>query len=187
MASLFDVLVSRLRAVLLSHAAWDLEAEFLTRTAQRRADLFRQAALYEQEGLTEVAQELRRQASAVGVQSPLSTTTPTPPTTATPCPSRPPLWAGRVRPRTASPRRCRSPSVETTPLANRARVALTGPRRRQRAATEQPRKCRPGLMAKPRRARRRGGGGKRRLSPEPGEPHTCQPTPFRGRGWRACG
>jgi hypothetical protein len=73
MATLFEVLASRVRALLLVDAGLDLEAEFLAREARRRAELLRQAVAYEGEGLTEVAQELRSQAGAVDVQKPLQT------------------------------------------------------------------------------------------------------------------
>jgi hypothetical protein len=65
MMSLFEVLVGRLRALLLADAGLDLEAEFLARDSARRAELLRLAAAYEQEGLQDLAEALRRQAGGL--------------------------------------------------------------------------------------------------------------------------
>ncbi len=56
----------------MTDAALDLEAQILTRAAERKADLLRQAAAFEAEGLTLVASELRQQAVAIDLARPLA-------------------------------------------------------------------------------------------------------------------
>ena len=56
MFSLFKALFARLKALFVTDAALDVEAEFLARDAERKANLLRQADRYEQEGLHGIAQ-----------------------------------------------------------------------------------------------------------------------------------
>jgi hypothetical protein len=74
--SLFRALTDRFKAMFATNAALDLEAEFFARDAQRRAELLRQADGYEREGLTGVAEGLRRQVHSLGVQQPLASVLP---------------------------------------------------------------------------------------------------------------
>jgi hypothetical protein len=66
--------VERIKALLLSEATLDLEAQALVRHAERKADLYRRAAALEAEGLPTVADELRRQAETLNPQEPLGLT-----------------------------------------------------------------------------------------------------------------
>jgi hypothetical protein len=68
----FITLVERVKRLLLTEAALDLEAEFLARHAERQAGLLRRAAALEADGLHQVADELRRQAQALDLQQPLA-------------------------------------------------------------------------------------------------------------------
>ncbi len=72
MFRVFKALVDRVKALFLTDAALDLQAHLLTRAADRKADLLRQAAAFEAEGLTLVASELRQQAVAIDLNRPLA-------------------------------------------------------------------------------------------------------------------
>ncbi len=72
----FKALVGRLKALLLADAALDLEAQALVRMAERKASLVRQAAAFEAEGLGTLAAELRQQAEALALTSPLASVLP---------------------------------------------------------------------------------------------------------------
>jgi hypothetical protein len=75
-------LLKRLKALLLPDATRDLEFQLdlkvrlVVRAAERKADLLRRAAAYEQEGLTGIAADLRRQAEAIDLLRPLETRAP---------------------------------------------------------------------------------------------------------------
>lgn len=73
---LFQTLTDRLKALFVANVGLDLEAQLLTRQAERKAELLRQAARYDEEGLKGVASELREQANALSVQRPLSSVQP---------------------------------------------------------------------------------------------------------------
>jgi hypothetical protein len=73
----FRALVERVKALLLHEAALDLEAQFVARHAERKAELLRRAAALEAEGLQAVADELRRQAEALDPRQPLTLLVPT--------------------------------------------------------------------------------------------------------------
>lgn len=77
MTQLFHFFVERLKALFLTDVALDLEAEFLTRDAERKAHLLQRAAKYEEEGLPEVAEELRSQALTIQSEQPLARVVPT--------------------------------------------------------------------------------------------------------------
>lgn len=72
MLTLFRALVERVKALFITTAALDLEADFVALHAERKADLLRQAARYEEEGLHGIADHLRRQAEEIDVQRPLA-------------------------------------------------------------------------------------------------------------------
>ncbi len=76
MFTFFKALVGRLKALLLADAALDLEAQALARLAERKANLLRQAAAFEAEGLGTVAAELRQQAEALNLTRPLASVLP---------------------------------------------------------------------------------------------------------------
>ncbi len=76
MFALFRALLDRLKALLLTDAALDLEGEVPTHSAERKARLLRQAAAFEAEGLALVASELRRQAAALDLSRPLTSVLP---------------------------------------------------------------------------------------------------------------
>ena len=76
MLSLFRALVERLKALFVTDIALEFEAELLTRAAERKAELLRQATRYEEEGLRGIADHLRRQAEALDLHQPLASVQP---------------------------------------------------------------------------------------------------------------
>ena len=64
---IFQKISERLKTLLAADAHFELEAEFLSRHAERKADLLQTANEYEQQGLDEVAAELRQQSLALTV------------------------------------------------------------------------------------------------------------------------
>ncbi len=72
MFHLFRAVLDRLKALLVTSAALELEADALARHAQRKAELLRLAEQYESEKLHAVAQELRQHAENLDLQQPLS-------------------------------------------------------------------------------------------------------------------
>ena len=76
MLSIFHAITDRLKALVVTRAALELESEFLVRDAERQAELLRQAARYEEEGLHGVAQQLRQQAETLNFQRPLASVLP---------------------------------------------------------------------------------------------------------------
>ena len=76
MLAFFRALVARLKALLLTDATLDLQAQVATKAAERKADLLRRAAAYEKEGLTTVAADLREQAEALDLSQPLAIVVP---------------------------------------------------------------------------------------------------------------
>jgi hypothetical protein len=97
---LFRSVVERLKLLLATAAAQELEADFLARAAERQADLLRQAAQYEKEGLAQVAAGLRQQAEAVSPSQPLANLTNT---SAASLPSTPVPEAATSQPTAALP------------------------------------------------------------------------------------
>lgn len=73
---LFQALTDRLKALFVANVGLDLEAQLLARQAERKAELLRQAARYEEEGFEGVAAELREHAAALTLQRPLSSIQP---------------------------------------------------------------------------------------------------------------
>lgn len=72
MFALFRAVLDRLKALLATSAALELEAEALARHAQRKAELLRLAEQYESEKLHTVARELRQHAESLDLQRPLA-------------------------------------------------------------------------------------------------------------------
>lgn len=76
MLTLFRALADRLKALFVVDVGLDFEADFVARDAERKAALLRQAACYQNEGLAEVAHELRQRAEAISSQRPLDSILP---------------------------------------------------------------------------------------------------------------
>src|SRR5438128_1267153 len=72
MFGLFRYVIDRLKALFATAAAQELEADWLERHAERKAELLRRAEGYEREGLPQVGRELRRQADEVDPGKPLA-------------------------------------------------------------------------------------------------------------------
>jgi hypothetical protein len=87
MTELFDAVSTRLKAIFTAHAALELEAEVIARHVQRKATLLKQAAKLEEEGLKDLAAELREHAGGLDPRRPAEATLPllaqTPATTRT--------------------------------------------------------------------------------------------------------
>jgi hypothetical protein len=65
MNELFHAVSERLKMIFTAHAALELEAELILCHAQRKAALLKQAAHLEQEGMADLAAELRRHTGAM--------------------------------------------------------------------------------------------------------------------------
>ena len=76
MIQLVRNVIDRVKAMFTLDAMLDLEQQFVTRQAERKAELIRTAHRYEQEGLTAIAADLRRQADELSEQRPLQTVMP---------------------------------------------------------------------------------------------------------------
>ena len=71
MFSIVYSLIARFKALFVTYAVLDLEADLIAASAERKAELFRRATQYEQEGLSSVAEQLRQQAEAISADKPL--------------------------------------------------------------------------------------------------------------------
>ena len=69
---IFQEAVARLKALLIADVALDLEGQFLARHADRKASLLEQAEQYEQQGLAELAAEVRGQVYQFVIDRPLA-------------------------------------------------------------------------------------------------------------------
>lgn len=76
MIRLIQSVIERVKALFTLDAMLDLEQQFATRQAERRAELMRAADRYQKEGLTAIADDLRRQANELSEQRPLQTVVP---------------------------------------------------------------------------------------------------------------
>jgi hypothetical protein len=83
MNELFRAVSERLKAIFTTHAALELEAELILCHARRKAALVQEAARLEQEGLADLAADLRRHAGGMDLARPAQE----PPALA--CPERP--------------------------------------------------------------------------------------------------
>jgi hypothetical protein len=72
MFSFFRAVIDRIKVLLATSAARELEADALARHAERKAELLRLAEQYESEKLHAVALELRQQAEALDWKQPLA-------------------------------------------------------------------------------------------------------------------
>src|SRR3954466_11623449 len=72
LSSLFRPLIDRVKALLALAAAQELQAEALARQAERKAELLRKAEGYEGEGLSGVAEQLRREAELLDAPQPVA-------------------------------------------------------------------------------------------------------------------
>ena len=72
MFQLFRAVIDRIKLLLATSAALELEADAISRHAERKAELLRLAQQYESEKLSAVAQELRQHAEAMDLQQPLA-------------------------------------------------------------------------------------------------------------------
>ena len=70
MLTLFRAVIERVKVLLATAAAADLEADFLARDAERKAELLRRADAYAAEGFPTVAAGLRRQAEDLDTARP---------------------------------------------------------------------------------------------------------------------
>ncbi|MFO0865661.1 MAG: hypothetical protein U0744_13580 [Gemmataceae bacterium] len=73
MFGFFRTLYGRVKAMFVREVALDLEADLLSRSADRHAEIERQARRYEQEGLPSVARYLRSQVQHLRSDRPLAT------------------------------------------------------------------------------------------------------------------
>jgi hypothetical protein len=76
MIRLFQSVINRVKAMFTLDAMLDLEQHFLTRHAERKAELIRAARRYQRQGMTGIAADLRRQAETLSEQRPLQTVLP---------------------------------------------------------------------------------------------------------------
>lgn len=68
---LLQSVIDRVKAMFTLDAALDLEQQFVTRQAERKAALMRRADEFENEGLNAIAADLRRQAESFSERRPL--------------------------------------------------------------------------------------------------------------------
>ena len=76
MLAFFRGLTEKLKTLFMTDAALDLEVHVLTRAAERKADLLRQAAAFEAESLSLASAELRQKAGAIDLSHPLASVLP---------------------------------------------------------------------------------------------------------------
>ena len=72
----FKKIRDRLKMLLVADAALDLEAEFLDRHAERKAELLRKAQEYEEQGFENLAEEVRLRAMNLSAENPLASMLP---------------------------------------------------------------------------------------------------------------
>ncbi len=73
---MFKALATRIKALFFTNAALDVEAEFLSRSAERKAQLLDEANHYEKEGKTELAKQLQERAGGIDFNRPLAVVLP---------------------------------------------------------------------------------------------------------------
>ena len=73
---IFKAFSNRLKALFVADVAADFEAQLLTRDAERKADLLRQANSYDQEGMHLIAESLRQRAESISLEKPLAASLP---------------------------------------------------------------------------------------------------------------
>ena len=72
MFSIIRALIQRFKAMFVVQAVLELEAELAASWAERRAELYRLANQYDEQGLHTVAQDLREQADSLSPEQPLA-------------------------------------------------------------------------------------------------------------------
>jgi hypothetical protein len=72
MFHLFRAVIHRIKVLLATSAALELEADALARHAERKAELLRLAQQYESEKLPAIAQELRQHTETLDLKQPLA-------------------------------------------------------------------------------------------------------------------
>ena len=72
MFSILPNLIARLKILLLTFLVAELEADLIAAAAERKAELLRQAGLYEKADMPGVANQLRKQAESIGLDKPLA-------------------------------------------------------------------------------------------------------------------
>src|SRR5258707_960772 len=73
MFHLLQSVIDRVKSMFTLDAALDLEQQFVTRQAERKAALMRRAVEFEKEGLNSIAANLRGQAENLSERGPLKT------------------------------------------------------------------------------------------------------------------
>jgi len=73
---LYRVISDRLKSMFIADAVLDLESQFIVRQAERKVEMLMLADRYEQEGRTELAEELRRDVDNLSAEKPLSSIKP---------------------------------------------------------------------------------------------------------------
>ncbi|MCA9071413.1 MAG: hypothetical protein KDA84_20940 [Planctomycetaceae bacterium] len=73
---IFRKIAERIQTLLIADSAMGLEAEFLGRHAERKAQLLRKAQEYEEQGFEDLAEELRSQVHELSITKPLSSVLP---------------------------------------------------------------------------------------------------------------
>ena len=73
---IFKAFSNRLKALFVADAAADFEAQLLTRDAERKADLLRQANSYDHEGMHLIAENMRQRAQNISLEKPLEASLP---------------------------------------------------------------------------------------------------------------
>lgn len=76
MLNLFRTLSRRLYALFATHIALDFEQQLLLQQSDRKADLLQKAQDLDERGLTELAEELRKQTESLSLERPLSSVLP---------------------------------------------------------------------------------------------------------------
>ena len=76
MPNLFRALSRRLYALFTTHIALDFEQQFLAQQSDRKVELLRKAQDLEEQGLTDLADELREQIERLSLERPLSSVLP---------------------------------------------------------------------------------------------------------------
>lgn len=128
MTELFDAVSSRLKAIFTAHAALELEAEVIARHVERKAALLKQATKLEEEGLKDLAAELRQHAGGLDPRRPAEAVLPMlTQNTTTPRPSCGPIPAvNGVAPPASNPATNGTPAVPALNAANETAPVVNG-------------------------------------------------------------
>jgi len=72
MFSIVRALMDRFKLLFMTQTVLELQADVIVACADRKADLFRRAERFEEEGLPDIAAYLRQQAEALSTEKPLA-------------------------------------------------------------------------------------------------------------------